>query len=71
MKIKVSINSDASHCSTNEHIIDIDELGYTEKQWEKLTEDKKYKAVKGYWDENGLPEIWWHDEDAEDEEAEA
>lgn len=62
MKIKISLDSGANIKSCNTVEIDHEVLGFeTVEEWNAADEDTKYKSVKEYWNENGLPEIFWEE----------
>jgi hypothetical protein len=62
-EIRIVLDSGANIQSANVAIVMPIELGFdTKAEWDKATEDEKYKAIVEYFNGNGYPEYWWDDE---------
>ena len=46
MKIKLWCDSGANAHSCNEQVVDLSDLGISEKEWKRMTEEQKGEAVK-------------------------
>ena len=65
MKIKVWCDSGANIYSAREEVIDIKSWGFSDEDWNEMTEDEKYKEVELWaWDrlEIGYKELEPEDE---------
>lgn len=58
MQVKVCISISANIHSHKKVEIDTEDLGYTEAEWKKLSDDQKWEAARDYWSGMGDPEIW-------------
>ena len=62
-KIKVSCDSNANIKSCNTQEVDVvEDLEFDSRDdWDAASDEKKMQAVTQFWNENGIPEIYWDD----------
>lgn len=65
--IALCLDSGASCDSCHRAVVPLTELDCDSRAvWDAKTDDERAAAVRLYWVENGLPEIWW--EEAKEDE---
>ena len=63
MKVQFFCNSGANiHSCNDSDIFDtVEDLGYEDGEWEKLSDDDKYEAAAEYWNGMGFPEVYYEE----------
>ena len=59
MKVKFVCNSGANIHSARQETFDTEDLGFTEEEWNKLSDDSKFEVVQDW--ANERLEIYWKD----------